>query len=306
MAINEPHWLTITFEHTANRMTPNDWLNAGQFFKFQQYEIFYIQTEEDKTPILLIHGFPTASWDWYRLWPDLTENYRLIAADMLGFGFSDKPRPYAYTMQEQADLQEQLLLKLSIPKVHILAHDYGDTVAQELLARQLAGTLSFEIQSVIFLNGGLFPGVHKPRPIQKLLMSPLGKYMTPFLGKPNLAKTFRRIFGPHTQPKEEEIDHFWSLIAHKDGKVVIPLLIRYMQERVRYRDRWVGALQKTLIPMILIDGAYDPISGGHLAKHYQKVVPKARVVELEKVGHYPQVEAPQAVLEHCLAFWQDV
>jgi pimeloyl-ACP methyl ester carboxylesterase len=285
-------------------LTPTQWQAAGHYFQFNGRQIFYRQSEAGKSALLLIHGFPTASWDWYRIWDRLSATFHLVATDMLGFGFSEKPRPYRYTITEQADLQEYLLRELGIRQVHILAHDYGDTVAQELLARQLSGDLSFHLQSVVFLNGGLFPGIHQPRPIQKLLMSPIGRYMTPFLGKSNLAKTFRRIFGPHTQPTEEEIDHFWELIEHQDGKMVIPLLIRYMQERTQFRDRWVGALQKSLLPMLLINGAYDPISGSHMAAHYRKIVPNARVVELKKIGHYPQIEAPLRTVDELLFFLQ--
>ena len=57
--------------------------------------------------------------------------------------------------------------------------------------------------------------------------------------------------------------------------------------------------------MILIDGAYDPISGGHLAEHYRRVIPGAEVVELQDIGHYPQVEAPELVVENCLEFWRE-
>lgn len=285
-------------------LTPALWHTSGQYFDFRDRRIFFRQSEAGKPALLLIHGFPTASWDWHRIWPDLKEQFHLIAADLLGFGFSEKPKPYTYTIAEQADLQEGLLQSLGKKEAHILAHDYGDTVAQELLARQLSGHLSFEIRSVVFLNGGLLPGVHRPRPIQKILMSPIGSFLTPFLGKKQLAGTFRRIFGPHTQPTEEEMDHFWTLIDHNNGKRVIPLLIRYMQERVQYRARWVGALQKTLLPMLLINGAYDPISGAHLAARYRKIIPKAQVVELEQVGHYPQLEAPSRLLEEFRKFFR--
>jgi pimeloyl-ACP methyl ester carboxylesterase len=39
-----------------------------------------------------------------------------------------------------------------------------------------------------------------------------------------------------------------------------------------------------------------PISGAHMAKHYRELIPYADVVELEGIGHYPQVQAPTAVL----------
>lgn len=81
------------------------------------------------------HGFPTASWDWHKLWPEFVKHYRVIALDMIGFGFSDKPINYHYSIGDQADLQQALLTSLGISSIHLLAHDYGDTVAQELLAR---------------------------------------------------------------------------------------------------------------------------------------------------------------------------
>ena len=55
--------------------------------------------------------------------------------DFLGFGFSDKPENHTYTISEQAIVVEALLLNLGVKSCHILSHDYGDTVALEILAR---------------------------------------------------------------------------------------------------------------------------------------------------------------------------
>jgi len=79
-------------------------------------------------------------------------------------------------------------------------------------------------------------------------------------------------------------------------------LIRYMRERRERRARWVGALQAGVVPLKLIDGAADPISGAHMAARYRELVPAADVTLLEGVGHYPQVEAPQQVLAAFEAF----
>jgi pimeloyl-ACP methyl ester carboxylesterase len=73
-------------------------------------------------------------------------------------------------------------------------------------------------------------------------------------------------------------------------------LIHYIPDRIEHRERWVSALQRQDIPVRLIDGAADPISGAHMAKHYRELIPNADVVELEGIGHYPQVQAPKAVL----------
>jgi len=289
-------------------MTLHNWQALGRHFDFDGHTIFYVdthtqpQTHTQPHPLLLIHGFPTASWDWSRLWPELSEHFRVVAPDMIGFGFSDKPRDYPYRIMDQADLMEALMAHLGLAEVHLLAHDYGDTVAQELLARQRSGQLSFRLLSVALLNGGLFPQTYRPRLIQKLLMSPMGTLLAPLMGRASLKRTFRRIFGPDTPPTEADLDDFWALIEFNAGKRIIPKLIRYMKEREAHADRWTPALQKAGLPLRLIDGAADPISGQHMAEYFHKLIPRPDVVLLEGIGHYPHWEAPRLVLEHYLAF----
>ena len=229
----------------------------------------------------------------------------MIAFDFIGFGFSDKPKSYPYSLMDQANITEEIITSLNQKAVHLLAHDYGDTVAQELLARQNEGSLSFEIESTTLLNGGLFPGVNKPRLILKLLMTPLGPILGRLYKKKNLRKTFIEIFGKDTPPSREEIDGFWELMNYNNGKAIVHKLIRYMAERVTYEQRWLTALQQSRCKLRLIDGAADPISGLHLVKHYQQVIPNADCVVLDDIGHYPQVEAPDLVLQSFFNFIQE-
>lgn len=278
---------------------PANWKNKGKYFSYKtKHRIFY-RREGTGPVLLLLHGFPTASWDWHKMWPSLIQGFEVVAPDFIGFGFSDKPLRYSYSILDQADLVEQLLDHLQIRKVHILAHDYGDTVAQELLARFLEKKESeLELESICFLNGGLFPESHQPRVIQKLLISPLGPLLTPFLNKTMLKRNFAKIFGPDTQATDQEIEAFYSLIQYNEGTRVFHRLIRYMADRRQYRDRWVDAMIKAPIPLRLIDGARDPISGRHLADRYAELVPEADVIILDQIGHYPQTEAPEDVLNH--------
>jgi pimeloyl-ACP methyl ester carboxylesterase len=71
---------------------------------------------------------------------------------------------------------------------------------------------------------------------------------------------------------------------------------RYIDERRAHRSRWVGALVQAEVPLTLIDGAADPISGAHMGARWRELVPRADVTLLDGIGHYPQVEAPAAVL----------
>ena len=286
-------------------MTLKEWKAAGHYFPYKQYHIF-VREEGAGEPLVLIHGFPTASWDWQQLWPELTQRYHVLALDMLGFGFSDKPRHYPYSILDQANMIEALLQSKKIAQVKIIAHDYGDTVAQELLARfntrQSRGEAGLDITHLCLLNGGLFPEVHRPLLVQKILMSPVGFLVGRLFNRAKLGKNFKNIFGPHTQPTEAELDDFWTLIEGNGGRYVFHLLIRYMAERVQYRERWVGALQATKIPLCFINGVADPISGQHMVDRYRELIPHPQVVELDNIGHFPLIEAPQAVLEHFLGF----
>ena len=288
-------------------MTLDAWKKKGQYFDYNARQIFNID-EGSGEVILLIHGFPTASWDWHETWSQLTKQYRVLTLDMIGFGFSDKPRKHSYSIFDQADLIEQFLETKQIRKLNILSHDYGDTVAQELLARfqkRVANDQEgLDIESICFLNGGLFPETHQPLLIQKLLMSPIGSVIAKRFNRDKLGKNFKHIFGPNTQPSENELDDFWALINTNDGKYVFHLLIRYMQERKENRARWVGAIQEADIPIRLIDGTYDPISGQHMVDRYKEIIPNPDVIELDGIGHFPLIEAPDLVLKHYLEFVQ--
>ncbi|MEQ8800028.1 MAG: alpha/beta hydrolase [Phycisphaerales bacterium] len=279
------------------------WHARGQTYRHERHPIFYVD-EGQGEPLLLIHGFPTASWDWHALWPVLTERYRCIAPDMLGFGFSAKPRRHDYRIAEQADLHEGLLDSLGVSRVHVLAHDYGDTVAQELLARDVdrrAAGQATRIASVGMLNGGLFPETHHPRVVQTLLLGRAGWLIARLMSERAFAHNMRAIFGEQTPPSPETLAALWALVRHNHGTRIAHRLIRYMPERREHRARWVGALQSADVPMRLINGLQDPVSGRHMVTRYRELIAAADVVALD-CGHYPQIEQPEAVLQAYLAF----
>lgn len=278
------------------------WKSAGLRYRHRGHETFY--RDEGSGPVLvLIHGFPSASWDWHLIWPELVRRYRVIAPDMIGFGWSAKPKRYEYSILDQATLHEGLLRSLGITAARVLAHDYGDTVAQELLARDDERPTP-RLASVCLLNGGLFPETHRPRPIQRLLAGPLGSLVSRLLTRRRFAQSMTSVFGPHTPPSATEIDGWWTLITQENGHRLSHELIHYMAERRHHRERWVEALRGAGCPLALINGSADPISGAHMVARYRELVGHGLIAELPGIGHYPQVEAPELVLQHYFG-WRD-
>ena len=270
------------------------WRAAGTFVRWREHAIFArVDGPRTAPPLVLIHGFPTSSWDWWPLWDALAAQHRLIACDLLGLGLSAKPRG-GYSVMVQADLVEAVAAWAGVTRAAVLAHDYGDTVAQELLARQRSGG-ALRLAGVAFLNGGLFPEAHRARPIQRLLASPLGPLVARLSSQRTFVRSMRAIAGAHP-PSDAELDVMWQLASHGGGLQAMPGLLGYLDERRRHRARWVGALIDSPVPLRLVDGLADPVSGAPMAARYRELVPRADVVGLAGIGHYPQLEAPAAVL----------
>jgi pimeloyl-ACP methyl ester carboxylesterase len=278
-----------------------EWISNGATQHLAGHAVFVrTSVTPGRPPLLLIHGYPTASYDWAHVWPRLAAQYSLYALDLLGFGLSAKPRDTDYPIALQADLCMALLDASGVTNAHVLAHDYGDTVAQELLAREHEGRL--RIASMVFLNGGLFPETHRARPIQKLLANPLlGPLLARAMSYAKFEATMLSISGVQP-PGREELQDLWWLIERDGGRQALARLINYMAQRRRNRTRWVGALVESSVPRRLICGALDPVSGRHLADRYRELVPEPDVVVLEGVGHYPQLEVPDRVADEYAAF----
>lgn len=282
-----------------------DWKSKEQIFDYKGYKISYHEsTEKSKKTLILLHGYPTSSYDWHSLWSALKTDYHLITMDMLGFGFSDKPNNIEYTMALQTDILEALLTHLNLKNVHLIAHDYGDNIVQEILARSIEkkANYSLNIASAVLLNGGLFPKTHKPTTIQSLLGSPIGGLVASFTNQTFFEISFSKVFGPNSRPsKQEFIDH-WYIICQQKGYLIANRLSHAAKDRKKNRERWVDALISTNVPILYISGQLDPVTGIETTEKYIELVPKPNIIILPEAGHFPHIEKPKKVANSIKAF----
>ncbi|MEW1912787.1 alpha/beta hydrolase [Kitasatospora sp. NPDC085895] len=253
-------------------------------------------------PVTLLHGFPTSSHDWAAVAPRLAaDGCRVTTLDLLGFGGSDKPRRHAYSLLEQADLVQAVWQELGVGATALVAHDYGVSVAQELLARDAP-----RITRTAWLNGGLWADLHRPVPIQRLLHGPLGPLLARATTERRFAASMRQVLA---RPVSDTALHeMWLGIARADGRLLAPRLLRYIDERRRHAARWSAALEGYGGPMLFVWGPADPISGAHVLARVRERIPHAEVVELAgppPTGHYPQLESPTEVATALLPFLRD-
>ena len=244
--------------------------------------------------LLLLHGFPTWSYDYAEVASDLARDHDVITLDFLGYGASDKPNPYEYSVAESADIVEDLTAHLGVKSTRLVIHDYGGIVGQELVDRANKGQLGFAIDSIVMLNCGIVYSAYRPTRAQKLLIMPVvGKLLASRVSAARIRSLLDEVRG--SKLTQTEFDDLWLGMSRENGEKLWHLLIKYNAERAIHHRRWETALANWDGPLYLVWGPDDPVSGRHVLEQAVKVLPHATVTELAGVGHYPQSEAPQAV-----------
>jgi pimeloyl-ACP methyl ester carboxylesterase len=218
-----------------------------------------------------------------------------VTLDFLGYGASDKPRKHSHSVPESADVVEAVVSVLGVDRLHLVAHDYGGIVGQELLDRHRRGELGFGIDAVTVLNCAIVYSAYRPARVQKLLIMPVVGWL---VAARNTAGWLRagldRVRGI-AKLTDSEFENLWFGITRQHGHTLAHRLIRYNAERELHHRRWEAALQGWQGPLTLVRGQADPVSGRHVLERAREVFPQATVVALPDVGYFPQSEAPEAV-----------
>ena len=152
-----------------------------------------------------------------------------------------------------------------------------------------------ELRQAHFMNGGLYPELHRPQPLQTALLDPeqgpqISQLVTEGLFIAGLAPTFAP--GYDAAGDSEDI---WAATSNDGGERIGHLLIRYISDRERHGERWTAALEAADVPLGFAWGMLDPVSGAHMAERIRERLPGAPFLAMEDVAHWPPLEAPDRV-----------
>lgn len=248
---------------------------------------------ESGPPLLVLHGFPTSSFDFCGVVDALATTRRVLLFDMLGYGLSDKP-DLAYDFAGQADIAMAFLDALGVDRLGMLTHDVGDTLGGELLARQAEGSWDVEITDRALTNGSITMELVKLSAGQLFLLGLPDRRLpedTP-LGREAVMAGVAATFGPHATVDDEELTAQWQMIEHLDGHLLLPRLIRYVEERRHNEARFTGAIERHPSPLVVVWGSADPIAVPAMAERLCRSREDIGLRFLDGVGHYPMLEAP--------------
>ena len=254
--------------------------------------------------VVILHGFPSWSGDFALVLDALAARFRVVVHDHLGFGTSDKPRDHGYSLFEQADVALGLWRSLGIERAHLVAHDYGTSVATELLARHVRGLLPLSIASVTLTNGSIHLELAKLRASQRILASPLGPAFARLAGRTLFLRNMRAVL---RRPVDEtHLDAMWRALEYNEGRRTLPLVSRYLAERVRFRRRFIGALEALDVPAHVLWAEDDPVAVRAIGDQLAAEIPGAVHTRLAGLGHYPMLEDPAAWSAAALQFLASV
>ncbi len=100
---------------------------ASHYLNVNGRQYHYLDEGAGET-LLFVHGNPTWSFAWRKLVGDLSANYRCVAVDHLGCGFSEKPQDYPYTLANHINNLGQFIQQLDLSQVTLIAHDWGGAI----------------------------------------------------------------------------------------------------------------------------------------------------------------------------------
>ena len=272
------------------------WRGRGRDHQLLGHRVFVVEVPATgpvtAPPLLILHGFPTSSFDFHRVVDDLAVDRRVVLFDMLGYGLSAKPdRPYR--LVDQADLAQALVADLGIDRLGLLTHDIGDTVGGELLARQLEGAWPVEVTDRVVTNGTLYMDLVQLSIGQQFLEAlPDERLEAGVLTRDAVVGGLVATFSPSHRVADAELAAAWELISADGGERLMARHARYIDERRHHEARFTPPVVDHPSPLTVVWGADDPIAVAAMADRLAAARPDSRVARLDRVGHYPMVEAP--------------
>ena len=257
-------------------MNIEQWKQKGNYIDIYGKSVFHIHHKTEKPTIAFLHGYPSASFDYYNVLPNLENCFSYIIHDQIGFGLSAKPSNYSYSLIEQAEIAIELWKKLGIKEIHLVSHDYGTSIANEIIVRKLQGFEPVKIKTITFCNGSMHIELAKLKLVQKLLKHPtFGKYIVALMNKKTFIKTMQDIWFDKNLCDVQEMNVLYDLLQLNSNNEVLHKISQYNNERVKYWHRWIPALTQLDIPTHILWAQEDPIAVKAIAEQLHKEIPNS-------------------------------
>lgn len=290
------------------------WLDSGGFFTWTpdrdgattSLSVFHAELGEPDAPVVvLVHGFPTSSIDWFEVAPLLAIDHRVCLLDFPGFGFSDKPRGGPYSIERDAQLLDHYVSRvLGVERGAVVAHDRGDSVALRFMGLCSEGMSAFDPTHLVLSNGNIYLPMSNLTEFQRLVLrAESAPAVLEVLTPETLAAGMgEATYSPPRSLDDPAIAALASTFAHNDGIAVLHDTIQYLVERSEHEEAWLRSLARSEVPTTVVWGLHDTVSPPRVASHvwHSFLATKPGTNELwylPAANHYLQEDDPSGFVE---------
>jgi haloalkane dehalogenase len=287
-----------TMNTTATSPSSPDWLDRAEFpFANHYYQVpigrMHYVDEGQGEPIVMVHGNPGWSFEYRNVIKAMSDTHRCLAPDLIGFGLSDKPADWDYRPESHARNFSHWMDHLDLQKITLVVNDWGGPVG---LSYALAHPE--RIKRLVILNTWLWSVENDPhfKRFSGFMGGPVGIFLTKnfnFFGKAVVKKAVGDAKKLEKRIHRHYYDHMGKRSERKGAYVFPREIIRSSQ--------WLDSLWQqrekiNQIPTTFIWGMKDIAFREKELNNWTDNWEAARVVKLPEVGHFPQEEAPDAVV----------
>ncbi|WP_432449599.1 alpha/beta fold hydrolase [Aliiroseovarius marinus] len=238
--------------------------------------------------LVLAHGWPWSSYSWHRLIPSLARRYEVYWYDMPGYGRSEMAADQRTSLDIQGEVFAEMLAFWGVDRPRVIAHDFGGAVT--LRAHLLHGC---DYEEYILMN------VVAMRPWGSEFFDHVGKHVDAFSGLPphiHEAVVSAYIKGALVNPiHDEDLRNLITPWLTEEGKV--SFYRQFAQADERFTAEVEPMFGDIRCPVQILWGEDDPWIPLERGKALSRLVGQNRMRLLSGVGHLPQLEAPEKVLE---------
>ncbi|MEE3063941.1 MAG: alpha/beta hydrolase [Actinomycetota bacterium] len=265
-------------------------------------------------PLVLVHGFPTSSIDYFELAHELSSDFDIYLLDFPGYGLSDKPpEPYVYSLYDDARLLVHAITDVwRLTEFRMLTHDRGSSVGMIALGMLAALDPPVAPLDLILTNANIYLPLANLTLFQTALLDPETGRATAAATTPETlaAGMGASTFMPRRKLTDPEIDALAKCFAYKDGIRVLPDTIQYLNERAADETSWLEALSTSQVNTTVVWGLHDNVAPlrvpNHVWQTYLKAKPgRNRYWVVPGADHYVQCDAARQLAQIVLLTVQE-
>ena len=258
---------------------------------YERIRLHYVE-EGNGEPLILIHSISQSIYTWRNIFSRLSLNYRVIALDLPGHGYSSRPDNFSYTIEEQAKVVELFMDAINIESAHIMAFSMGSAYALQLAMDnpERIGKM------VLIAPGGISPEM--PMPIKMLDSSIFGGVASMLYGLRTVEKVLTECFFDLTRTMNPEVvSEYYKTISDRESRRALrESFHNYEDETVVSRLRMLDA------PVLMLQGSEDKWRTADQSDLYHAAMPFAGFATGRNAGHLLHEEKPERVIAALLEY----